>query len=349
MNKRYYDKIYIIQSYPNLTFLVNELYKQKLNVAVIVSIDKSIFKFLKKLNISNVSVFLVGNAIVYRKKIFSPIRLLYTKYIWYKIPSLKTKTLIITYANWADIGALYLKKIKFIELEQYIAYAEKRYDISSDQKINFSSFQKFIQSKTNGLIENKKYSSFVKGKKVVMKGVGLVDLKTIWPNVKTYNLKNIVQINEYVVNSYKVQNEFYLFIDKDLVKSNQISWLKLIKLYYDIKLIFKKKSINIAFKFKPRHFSFFKYLILRVIGFKILSTEPPSELYASQKKCIGIIGFTSSSMSVDYGKKLISLSTLKNTYKKSLIGNIESMKQRNESKSDNIIFIEHLSQLVNVT
>ena len=38
--------------------------------------------------------------------------------------------------------------------------------------------------------------------------------------------------------------------------------------------------------------------------------------------------------------KLISLSTLKNTFKKSLIGNIESMKQRNESQSDKIIFIE---------
>ena len=67
---KFFEKIYVIQSYPNLTFLVNELYKQKLNVAVIVSIDKSIFKFLKKLNISNVSVFLVGNAIVYRKRIF---------------------------------------------------------------------------------------------------------------------------------------------------------------------------------------------------------------------------------------------------------------------------------------
>ena len=52
-------------------------------------------------------------------------------------------------------------------------------------------------------------------------------------------------------------------------------------------------------------------------------------------------------MSVDY-VKLISLSTLKNTFRKSLIGNIESMKQRNESQSDKIIFIEDLSQLVNI-
>ena len=234
MNKRSYDKIYIIQSYPNLTFLVNELYKQKLNVAVIVSIDKSIFKFLKKLNISNVSVFLVGNAIVYRKKIFSPIRLLYTIYIWNKIPSLKTKTLIITYANWVDIGALYLKKIKFKKLEQYIAFAEKRYNISSDKKTNFSSFQKYIQAKTNGLIENKKYSSYIKGKKVVMKGVGLVDLKKIWPSIKTFKLENNNILNKLAINSYKVDKEFYLFIDKDLVKSNQISWLKLIKLYYNL-------------------------------------------------------------------------------------------------------------------
>ena len=345
---KFFEKIYVIQSYPNLTFLVNELYKQKLNVAVIVSIDKIIFKFLKKLNISNVSVFLVGNAIVYRKRIFWPIRLLYTKYIWRKIPSLKTKTLIITYANWVDIGALYLRKIKFKELQQYIPYAEKRYEISGDKKTNFSSYQKYIQAKTNGLIENKKYSSYVKEKKVVMKGIGLIDLTKLWPNIKIYKLNNNNNVNQLAINSYEIDEEFYLFIDKDLVKSNQISWLKLIKLYYNIKLIFKKKKINIAFKFKPRHFSFFKYLILRLIGYKILPTEAPSQLYASQKKCIGIIGFTSSSMSVDYVKKLISLSTLKNTFRKSLIGNIESMKQRNESQSDKIIFIEDLSQLVNI-
>lgn len=342
-----FDKIYIIQSYPNLTFLTNKLYKEKSKVALIVSLDKSIYKYFKYLNISNVTVFIIGNAIVYRKSLFKPIRKIYTKYLWHKIPSLKTKKLIITYANWVDIGALYLKKIKFMELQQYVAYAEKRYYISSDEKTNLSSFQKYIQYKTNGLIENKKYTSYVKDEKVIMKGVGLVDLKNIWPNSKTHKLKNNNKINELAINSYKIDKEFFLFIDKDLVKSNQISWFKLIKLYYNIKVIFKKKKIDVAFKFKPRHFSIFKYYLLKFIGYKILPTEPPSQLFASQNKCIGIIGFTSSSMSVDYEKKIISLSALKNTFKKSLIGNIESMKQRNESKSDNIIFIEHLSQLVN--
>lgn len=343
-----FDKIYIIQSYPNLTFLTNKLYEEKSNVAVIVSLDRSIYKFLKRLNIKNVTIFLVGNAIVYRKSLFWPIRKLYTQYIWYRIPVLTTNTLIITYANWVDVGALYLKKIKFKELEQYVPNTEKRYDISSDQNINFSSFQKFIQTKTNGLIENKKYNSFVKKKKVAMSGVGLVNLKNIWPNIKTYNVKNSNEVNNLAQSSYLVDKPFYLFIDKELVKAKQISWFKLIVLYYNIQVIFRKKKINIAFKFKPRQFSFFKYLILKIIGYKILPTEPPSQLFACQKKCIGIIGFTSSSMSTDYEKKLISLSTLRNTFKKSLIGNIESMKQRNESKSDKIIFVEHLSQLANI-
>ena len=345
---KFFDKVYIIQSYPNLSFLTNKLFEEKSNIAVIVSLDRSIYKFLKRLNIKNVTIFLVVNAIVYRKSLFWPIRKLYTQYIWYRIPVLTTNTLIITYANWVDVGALYLKKISFEVLEQYIAYAEKRYDISSDQNINFSSFQKFIQTKTNGLIENKKYNSFVKEKKVVMNGVGLVNLKNIWPNIKTYNVKNSNEVNNLAQSSYLVDKPFYLFIDKDLVKSNQISWLKLIILFYNIKLIFKKKKINLVFKFKPRHFSFLKLLILKILGYTILPTEPPSQLFATQKKCLGIIGFTSSSMSIDYGKKIISLSSLKNTFKKSLIGNIESMKQRNESKSDKIIFIEYLSQLANI-
>lgn len=313
-----FDKIYIIQSYPNLTFLTNKLYEEKSNIAVIVSLDRSVYKFLKRLNIKNVTIFLVGNAIVYRKSLFRPIRKLYTQYIWYRIPVLTTNTLIITYANWVDVGALYLKKISFKVLEQYIAYAEKRYDISSDQNINFSSFQKFIQTKTNGLIENKKYNSFVKEKKVVMSGVGLVNLKNIWPNIKTYNVKNSNQINELAINSYILDKPFYLFIDKELVKAKQISWFKLIVLYYNIQVIFRKKKINLVFKFKPRHFSFLKFLILKIIGYKILPTEPPSQLFASQKKCVGIIGFTSSSMSVDYEKKLISISSLKNTFKKKI-------------------------------
>ena len=105
--------------------------------------------------------------------------------------------------------------------------AEKRYDISSDQNINFSSFQKFIQTKTNGLIENKKYNSFVKEKKVVMSGVGLVNLKNIWPNIKTYNVKNSNDINNLAQSFYLVNKPFYLFIDKELVKAKQISWLNI--------------------------------------------------------------------------------------------------------------------------
>ena len=89
-----------------------------------------------------------------------------------------------------------------------------------------------------------------------MKGIGLIDLTKLWPNIKIYKLNNNNNVNQLAINSYEIDEEFYLFIDKDLVKSNQISWLKLIKLYYNIKLIFKKKKINIAFKFKPRHFSF---------------------------------------------------------------------------------------------
>ena len=342
-----FDKIYIIQSYPNLTFLTNKLYKEKLNVAVIVSLDKSIYKYLKRLNIKNLTVFIIGNAVVYRKTFFRPIRKLYTKYIWYKIPSLRTKKLIITYANWADVGALYLKKIHFELLEQNIPYAENRYEILSDQKSNFLSFQKFIQRKTNGLIENKKYKSVVNGEEIVNYGVGLIKLEKLWSNIKINYVNNINETNDLAIESYLVDEPFFLFIDKELVKSKQISWLKLIALLYNIHLIFKMKNLKVGFKFKPRHFSFFKYCILKLIGYKILPIEAPSQLFAAQKNCAGIIGFTSSSMSVDYGKKVISLSALKNTFKKSLHENIESMKQRTDSKNNQIVYIEYLSQLEN--
>ena len=75
-----------------------------------------------------------------------------------------------------------------------------------------------------------------------MKGIGLIDLTKLWPNIKIYKLNNNNNVNQLAINSYEIDEEFYLFIDKDLVKSNQISWLKLIKLYYNIKLIFKKEK-----------------------------------------------------------------------------------------------------------
>ena len=339
-----FDKVYIIQSYPNLSFLTNKLFEEKSKVAVIVSLDKSVYKFLKHLNIKNVTVFLVGNAIVYRKSLFWPIRKLYTQYIWYRIPVLTTNTLIITYANWVDVGALYLKKIKFSNLEQFIPYTENRYEIISNKKTNFSGFQKFIYKKTNGLIERKRYKSILNGQEIVINGVGLVNLKKVWTKTKSYKVKNINEVNNLAQSSYLVNKPFYLFIDKELVKAKQISWFKLIVLYYNIQVIFRKKKINLVFKFKPRHFSFLKFLILKILGYTILPTEPPSQLFATQKKCIGIIGFTSSSMSIDYGKKIISLSSLKNTFNKSLLLNILSMKERNDSKN-NILFVDNLSQL----
>ena len=344
---KFFNKVYIIQSYPNLTFLTNKLFEEKSKVAVIVSLDRSIYKFLKRLNFKNVTIFIVGNAMVYRNDIFWPIQTLYLKYIWYKIPTLKTNKLIITYANWADIGALYLKKIQFLELEQFIPNTEKRYEVIVDQNASFSAFEKFIFRKTNGLIEKKKYLSVVNGKTIIIKGVGLIKLNKLWPNTKSYKVKNISELNKLAKNPYLVEKPFYLFIDKELVKAKQISWFKLIILLYNIHSIFNNKKIIIGFKFKPRHFSFFKFLILKIIGYKILSTEPPSQLFASQKKCLGIIGFTSSSMSVNYGKKIISLSALKNTYKKSLLENIISMKQRNDEKKNKILFVEYLSQIEN--
>ena len=49
-------------------------------------------------------------------------------------------------------------------------------------------------------------------------------------------------------------------------------------------------------------------------------------------------------MSVKHNKKIISLSSLENTFRVNLTGNIESMNQRN-SYSDKIIFIKNISDL----
>jgi hypothetical protein len=344
MNNKYYDKIYVIQSYPNLHFLTNKLYNEKCKVAVIVSLDKSIFKFFKKLKIKNIDIYNFGNAKIYRHSIFSPIRKLYTNFLWYKIPKLRTKTLCITYANWADIGAFYIKKIDFKYLEQYIPSTEERYDVISNPNKKLNGFLKFVYDKTDGLIENKIYENEIKGKKIKINGVGLKCLKSMYPKIKIENVKESNLINDKVFDSYFIDEPFYIFVDKDLIKSKQISWLKLFNLYRNVNKVFKRKKIKIGFKFKPRHYSVIKYFLLKLIGFHILNTESPSQIFINHPKCIGVIGFTSSSMSVKYKKKIISLSSLENTFRVNLTGNIESMNQRN-SYSDKIVFIKNLSEL----
>ena len=285
-----------------------------------------------------------GNALVYRHSIFSPIRKLYTKFLWYIIPKFRTKTLCITYANWADIGAFYIKKVDFQYLEQYIPYTEERYDVISNPNKKFNGFLKFVYDKTDGLIENKFYIHEIKGKKNKINGVGLKCLKSRYPKIKIENVQETNLINKKVFDSYFVNEPFYIFVDKDLIKSKQISWLKLFNLYFSVNREFKRKKIKIGFKFKPRHYSQIKNIFLKLIGFHILNTEPPSQVYINHPKCIGVIGFTSSSMSVKHNKKIISLSSLENTFRVNLIGNIESMNQRN-SYSDKIIFIKNISDL----
>lgn len=343
MNKLVYKKIYIIQSYPNLIHLVNLLYDINEKIAVIISLDYRIYKFLKKLNIPNVDLYKVGSAIVYRRSYFYPIRTLHTKYIWKTIPNLITDELIITYYNWCDVGALYISKIEHNKLIIYVPYTEERYSVVRSKKNSLNKFQKFINRKTGGFIESKDYLSTINNIEIKSHGVGLISLEN---NTRT-QIKYIPQINsvdQKAINVFEVKNKYYLFIDKEIVKSKYISWIDSIILYYKISKTFKKKKIDLAFKFKPRHFDFKKFLILKLFGFKILPTESPSELFATQKNCIGIIGFTSSSMSVNYNKKTISIATLENTFKINMNLNVESMEQRNKQKT-NIIYLKNINEL----
>lgn len=325
---------------------VLELLKnEEQDIAVVVSLDRKLFNFLKRFaRQKNITFFLFGNASVYRFGFYRPIRLIYTAVLGLCIPRLNTKELILTYGNWTDIGSIYLRKFRFERILQLVVYEENRYKIftSSDQKMSLT--HKYLNLLYGNFLEKKDYISNVNGTAIVGKGTGLKDLNELNIPFKKIFLDQW-KPNKMFNYGFQVSNEpFVLFIDKDIITPGFINFRNYILLMKDLKRELDLKRISIYIKFKPRHYSFFKHLVLVGLGYKIALTGAPAQIYALQSSCQAIIGFTSSSMAINYGIPIISLSNLKNYYLKSMFQNVESMKQRNINGA-HIIHPKHINEI----
>jgi hypothetical protein len=346
--KNNYDLIVIIQSYPNLISAINYVlsYGEK-DILILVNGDLKIFKFLSNM-IKNprISIKLYGNNAFLRSRFLSWALPLYVLYLQIRLPRYFCKEELITFGNWCDIGALFHNKITSLKLLNMIAFEEERYDILPDKRTQFPIFIKLINFFTNNLVERKHYFYEEDGetKEIKKDNFGLnqnfINAKDLYaPRERNYDL-----IDFRLEESSK---DFILYVEKNLLKSKSTSLYRFLKLNLSLYRFSKKNSLQIRVKFKPRDSFFIRKFFYRLLGFSILPAEAPAQVYGHHKNCICVIGFSSSAMAENYDKKVYCFGSIKESFNSSVYGNINSLRQR--SKGNNIVFIETLRELENLS
>lgn len=351
MNKskeRSFDLIVLVQSYPNIIHAVNYILRNKnKTILVLVNGDRKIFSFFKSfLDYKNITIKKYGNNIFLRSRFFSWLLPLYVMYLNFIIPEYKSDEKLLTYGNWCDVGAIFHHKTKSKKTINLIAYEENKYSIHRHQNQKLPFFIKKLNSYTNHLVERKRYLYEEDGetKEIERDSFGMKDLHDITEIIYAPRERDYSVIKD-VVKGY--ENPFILYIEKNLIKTKAISYLNYIRLNISIYRLSKKNNTLIGIKFKPRDRYFFRKYFYRMLGFKILPSYIPAQLYSVQDNCKFIIGFSSSSMAENYGKAIYSFGSIKSLFNSSVYGNINSLKQRSYG-NDLCIFLEERTELENL-
>jgi hypothetical protein len=348
MKKIKYDLIILIQSYPNLIDAINyALNFDGEDLLILVNGDRKIFKFLNEsIQKPNISIKLYGNNLFLRSRYFCRFLPLYVCYLNFRIPNYNCNEKLITYGNMCDIGALLHYKTKSKQTTKLVAYEEKRYDIRSADETKLPIYIKLINLFTNNMLEKKIYFYEEDGntKSIPRDIFGLVKSEKWYKTIQASQDKNYDLLKRSLK---KIIKPYILYIEKNLIKSNAISYYGFIKLNLAISRMSKKNNIDIFIKFKPRDRFFFRYFYYRLMGFLILPTHIPAQLYAIHDKCSFIIGFASSSMAQNYDKPVYVFSSLKKLFNPNVYGNVNSLRQRS-SGNKNCIYLENLQELENL-
>lgn len=341
-----FKTILVVQSFPTLTHIINSLTEIPKPVLVIVLFNRDIYRFLKDLKFIGVSVMSIGSGTILRKSALSFLRTTYIKKTISLCKKFETENLILTFNNYSDMGALPVAYIKYKQLIIWVPYEEKRYKYQSHKDQKLLSYQNRISLLTNGLIEKRFYT----GINTPGSGdcVGFNPDHKMLVQAKRKSLNQITEANKNISKIVSPNERFAVLVERELLKTRHISFKKFIMLMLELRKVFRKSNLELYVKFKPRHFTFTKYILFRVFGFKILPTRVPAQFYCSSNNCKVILGFTSSALSIDYGKPFICLATLEATFKKSMVGNIASMQERNISNKNNTIFIKKINEIQNV-
>jgi hypothetical protein len=347
--KNYFDLIVLIQSYPNLIHALNyALNNCDKKVLILINGDRNIFKFVNNIiKHENITTQIYGNNIFLTSRIFSWLLPIYVIYLNFRIPTFESNKKLITYSNWCNIGALFHFKTKSKIVSNLIAYQEERYTIQGIGTKNLPLYITILNFFTNDMLERKRY-------------IYEEDGQTKSVESHSYGIRKRINISatihapregEYSLIKESIKDEsmpFILYIEKNLLKTKAISFFNFIKLNLSIYRLGEKNNITIGVKFKPRDRYFFRKYFYRILGFKILPSYIPVQLFCIQDNCKYIIGFSSSSMAENYDKPVFCFGSINDLFNSSVYGNINSLRQRSVN-SDFIIFLEERIDLENLS
>lgn len=327
MKKKLYDRLYVIQSYPNALSLANLIQSQSGKIAIIVSLDYALYKFLRKTAPENCTVYYFGVAAIFRKRIFAFLRLPVVNYIEKKIKKFETRKLVVNYLHWCDVGSLYISQIKHSKLEIWVPYEERRYVFKKkemDEKINFL---KNILKKTENLLA--KFNVYDQNNQFVTETIGLDPGHELLKGAPLVALDQPCEVHDAIQNKISSPVEPYiLFVERDVLKTRHASLKDYFKLLRTVKNLADSCDLAIYVKFKPRQHTFAKELMHKAAGLKILPTETPAPVFGFDSHCKIIIGITSSALAVDYQKPFVCLAAIKEVFDDRFHKNIQSLNER---------------------
>lgn len=342
-SNKYYETVIVVQSFPVLTYVMNNIENLKKPLCIIVSFNGHISKFMKTVLPDDVDIQCFGYGALLRKTILMPLRKYYINIAHSQTRKISTNKLIMTCNSYCCVSAVFLDAIKFNKVSIWKPYEEKRYSYKPDHKFGLLSYHNYINEITGGLIEGKSF--FTKDGKIAGQTVGL--------NVNHLKLKNanfiaVEQVDHVMpshLEKFNIGKDYILIVERELLKTGHISLLNYLKILNSLRKLSSKSGLKIYVKFKPRNYYLFKHFIFRAFGIIAMPIWVPAQYYCFNKECKIIFGFTSSALSIDYEKPFYSLASLEKTFKIDLLGNIASMKERVEATSVNMNFVTKLSDV----
>tara|TARA_B110001450_G_C17632269_1_gene485726 strand:+ start:369 stop:1457 length:1089 start_codon:yes stop_codon:yes gene_type:complete len=347
LGKTKFDLIVIIQSYPNLITAINYiLSRADKRTLILVNGDRKIYKFLTKaIKNPRVTIKLYGNNIFLRSSFFSWALCWYVLYLQFRIPKFFCDEELITFGNWCDIGALFHNKVNNLKLTNLIAVEEERYTIKSDRRRGFPLFIRMINFCTNNLVERKHYFYEEDGeiKQIEKDNFGLDPSQIVGKSIKAPRERSYHLIDFDFKDSTQ---PFILYVEKNLLKSKSTSLYLFVKLNLSLYRFSKSNGLTIRIKFKPRDSFFIRRFFYRLLGFTILPTYAPAQIFAKHKNCACVIGFSSSAMAENYGKRVYCFGSIKESFNHSVDKHINSLKQR--SVGSDVVFLKKLMDLENL-
>lgn len=340
---KHYETVIVVQSFPILTHVMNNIEKLKKPLCVVVSFNRDVSKFIRAVSSADIDIISVGFGYLLRKSFLKPLRLSYIKAAHSRGLRISTNKLIMTCYNWCDVSAVFIDAMKFKKLTIWTPYEENRYSFKTDNEVKLSSHYHYINSITNGLIERKKF--FLSNGQLIGQTIGLVSDHPKIRDAEIIGVEQIKNVIPYHVEKFNIGHDYILLVERELMRTKHISIIDYLKLLKSLRKLSLNTGLKVYVKFKPRHYYLFKHALFKAFGIKAMPVWVPAQYYCFNQECKMIIGFTSSALSINYEKPFYSLAKLKNIFKSDLSGNVNSMMHRAQSNPRHMHFLTDLSEV----